>query len=312
MLHLSADDLSSALEGIQPIDVLVGELTVRTARDRTKEQDATGRLTPWPGSGTGTGASTRDLLLLEDHRGGAICALPASSLRGCHGAVLTRLAARQLLNPGAATAAVLGSGAAADLQLVTIARHLRSVRHIWLCPMAADRGRPIGRRALDQIDLAGIHLTVASATREGVAAANLVVVTGDAPTRLEIGHLSAGAVVVNAMNRDLPDGLVDAADQLFVDDADLVEHHAERYFARVHLATQLAERERSWLPNGWGTRRRIDADLSQVLAGEHPGRTHLDHIVLVELLSANLLDVALSRLLYRAAIERGLGNQWLD
>lgn len=310
MLHLSADDLSSALEGIQPIDVLVGELTVRTARDRTKGQDATGRLTPWPGNETGT--PTRDLVLLEDYRAGVICAMPAASLRGCHGAVLTRLAARQLLNPGAATAAVLGSGSAADLQLVTIARHLRSVRHIVMCPAAAEHGRPIGQRALDQIDLAGIRLTVASATREAVSAANLVVVTGDASTRLEIGHLSAGAVVVNAMNSDLPDGLVDAADQLFVDDSDLVELNTVRYFARVHLATQLAEQERSWLPNGWGTRRRIDANLSQVLAGEHPGRTHLDHIVLVELLSANLLDVTLSRLLYRAAIERGLGNHWLD
>jgi ornithine cyclodeaminase len=275
MLHLGADELSSALEGIQPLDMLAEELAVGTRQ----EQDPGGRLTPWPVGGAGE----PDLVLFEDYRAGIACVLPAVSLRGCRAAVLTRSAARQLLNPGAARAVVLGCGAAADLQLATIARHLPSIRHITVCPVEAEHGCPIEQRALDEIDLAGVRLSVTPAAA-AVADADLVVVVCAAAAWPPGVRPRTGAVVVNTTNGQLPGELVDVVDVLLVDDAGLVQ------------------------PDG----RRLDADLNQVLAGEHPGRTRTEDVVLVELVGANVLDVALARLLYRAAVERGLGNQRLE
>lgn len=276
MLHLGADELSCALEGIQPLDMLAADLAVSTRQER----DPGGRLTPWPVGGAGE----PDLVLLEDYRSGIACVLPAVSLRGCRAAVLTRLAARHLLNPGAARATVLGCGAAADLQLATIARHLPSIRHITMCPVAAEHGCPIEQRALDEIDLAGVRLTVTADAAAAVADADLVVVACVGAAWPSGVRPHAGAVVVNATSTELPAELVDAADVLFIDDAELAA------------------------PGG----RPLDADLNQVLTGEHPGRTESEHVVLVELAGANLLDVALARLLYRAAVERGLGNQRLE
>lgn len=275
MLHLGADELSCALEGIQPLDMLAEDLAVNTRQ----EHDPGGRLTPWPVGGAGE----PDLVLLEDYRAGIACVLPAVSLRGCRAAVLTRLAARQLLNPDAARATVLGCGAAADLQLATIARHLSSIRLITVCPVAAEHGCPIEQRALDEIDLAGVRLNVAGDAGAAVADADLVVVACAAAAWPAGVRPRPGAVVVNATNGELPDELVATVNMLVVDDATLA-----------------------------APGRTFDADLSQVLAGEHPGRTRPEDTVLVELVGANLLDVALARLLYRAAVERGLGNQRLE
>jgi ornithine cyclodeaminase len=283
MLHLGADELSYALEGIQPLDVLAEDVAVRTTRD-----DGDARLSPWPNAVAG--GPDPELVLLEDYHSGVTCVLPAAALRGCRAAVLTRVAARELLNPGASRMAALGCGPAADLQLATIARHLPTIRHISVCPVAAEHGCPIEQRALDEIDLADVRLTVTADAAGAVASADLVVVTCTAATWPAGTRPHLGAVVVNATNRDLSDELVDTADALFVDDAELLGAAADRYF----------------------TRRGVDADLTRVLTGEHPGRTDPDHVVLVELLSADQLDAVLARLLYGAAVDRGLGTQRLE
>jgi ornithine cyclodeaminase/alanine dehydrogenase-like protein (mu-crystallin family) len=207
--------------------------------------------------------------------------------------MLTRVAAQALLRPGAARAVVLGCGAAADLQLATIARHLPSIRQIHVCPVEAEHGCPIEQRALDEIDLAGVRLTVTTDPAEVLATADLVVVACPAATWPHGTRPHAGVLVVNTTNQDLPDELVGAVDELYVDDAELVAE-VDRHFVRRGVAGQ------------------DPVDLNRVLAGDHPGRTEPDHVVLVELLSADRLDVVLARQLHRAAVERGLGIQRLE
>lgn len=282
MLHLSADELSCALADVQPLDVLAAEVG--------STDSAHGTLSPWPPGLTG--ASTRDLVLLDDHGSGTACVLPAAVLRGCRAAVLTMVAAQELLGLREARAVVLGCGAATDLQLATIARRLPSIRQVTVCPANSGQTCPIEQRALDEIDLADIGLTVTdddAAAASATASADLVVLARPAGTWPAGVRPRAGAVVVNATHRELPDPLVDAADRVLVDDRRLV---AGQY--------------------GWFARRGVDADLTAVLAGQAPGRTGAGQVVLVELLSADLLDVALACLLRGAAVDRGLGSQLLD
>jgi ornithine cyclodeaminase len=280
MLHLGVDELSSALEGIQPLDVLAEDLAVRPTHTA---HNGSGRLSPWPDEG----GADPELVLLTDYRAGIACVLPVAGLRGCRAAMLTRVATQELLNRDATRAVVLGCGAAADLQLAMIARHLPSIRHITVCPAAGEHGCPIEQRALDEIDLAGVRLTVTEARDAAVAAADLVVLACAAATWPAGVRPKTGTLVVNATEQDLPDELLDAAGLLFVDDTELVG--PDRF-----------------------PRHTVDADLSQVLAGEHEGRTRHDDVVVVALLSANLLDVVLARRLYQAAVNRGLGNQRLE
>jgi ornithine cyclodeaminase/alanine dehydrogenase-like protein (mu-crystallin family) len=280
ILQLSAGDLASALDGIQPIDVLAEELAGRGATSVP-----TARMRRWPGGADG------DLVLLEDSINGTQCVLPATGLLACRAAALTGLAARHLLAEGADTAAVLASDVPAEPHLAVIARYLRGLSRITLCAPEDRHGHLVERSVLDQIDLAGIRLAIVAAVDDAVAGAGLVVATR--PERIDVGMLAGGALVVNATNRDLPDELIDSVNQLYVDDARRLDDSPDRYFVRR-------------AKDGRG---RIDADLGHLLTGAHPGRTESDHIVLVELLSANVLDIRLAGLLYRAAVERGLGHQ---
>lgn len=302
VLELGDDELWSALEQINPVDVLIDEL-VGCEVDRVDwNPHQFGRFVAW--RHTTSEGQDEDLALLEDADTGERCLLPADGLRASRAATLCALAARQMLAPTVVTATVLGASPAAQLQLAVIARHVPDVSHIAVCPAPGGR-EAIEPRVLDQVDLAGIGLSVVPGMADAVFGANLVVVTDAGPWPLEYGQLPKGVVVVNATGADLPDQLVNDLDEIYVDDVDRLDDNAHRYFVRSHLACITGRRP---LPrNGSRRRPRIAAPLGQVLTGAHPGRTSLDDMVLVELLSTDLLDAPLASRLHRAAVERGLG-----
>jgi ornithine cyclodeaminase/alanine dehydrogenase-like protein (mu-crystallin family) len=311
ILQLNADEVLSALDGIDPIETLVEELVGRRVGGPAWRPTACGRLTPWPSGTEAADVATAELVLLDDLIADAGCVLPTASLRAVRAAGLTALAARELLAPGVVTAAVLGSGPAVQPQLTVIARHVPDVSHIAICPTGDRNVSPVEPRVLDQIDLAGIGLSVNSAVDEAVFGANLVVATGTIPSRLELAHLTRGAVLVNATYRDLPDDLVDRVDRIYLDDAGLIDDHSDRYFVRAHLTVTDAGADRPRPAAGGHLRRHAPLDLGQVLTGAHSGRAHVDDILLVELLSADVVDVSLACKLHHAARERGLGAQLL-
>lgn len=309
ILRLSAEELRSALDGIDPIEVLAEELIGKTV-DRTEwDRRQVGRLTPWRDA---SGAPASDQVLVEDLRSGSKCLLPASSLRMVRAAGLTALTARELLTRGVVTAAVLGSGPATQLQLTLNTRYVPDISHIAIATWSTgDGGTPVEPEVLDELELAGIGLSISDSVEEAVFGANLVIVVGGRPEGLELGHLARGALLINTEGRDLPHDLVNGVDQIYVDDAALLEANPERYFVKMHLA---ASGNSDWPRphNGSHHRRHIDADLGQVLTGARPGRRNIDDILLVELLSVHVLDVWLACRLHRAARERGLGARLLE
>lgn len=307
-LRLSTDELLSALDVINPVDLLVDELVAG------RPSDPGGRLIPWRGDPSAGPAG--GLILLEDLRAGSSCVLPTSVLCAFRTAALAALAARALVTPGVVTAAVLGSGFAAQPPLAVIARHVPGISHLAVCPaspaspagpdrLARTDGwrQPVRPMVLDQLDLSGIGLSITSAVSDAVFGATLVVAAAAGLHRFRLGQLTRGAVVINAAGEDLPDELVDGVDQLYVDDAALLERNVHRSFVRRHLAGMAV-----------GSRRpvTIEADLGQVLTGAHAGRTHIDDILLVELLGGNAMDVRLACSLHRAALANGLGVQLIE
>jgi alanine dehydrogenase len=53
----------------------------------------------------------------------------------------------------------------------------------------------------------------------------------------------------------------------------------------------------------------LQAELGEVLIGEHPGRTSDDEITLFRSLGLAVEDLAATRLVYERAMERGMGTQ---
>lgn len=312
ILQLDTDELLSAVDAIDPVDVLAAELVGKAGAGQGTGMAGTvgqpwqdSRLAPWHAGGRADEPGT-ELVLLEDRRTGSSCVLPAAALTGFRSAALAALAARTFVAPGVVTAAVLGSGVAAQLSLALIARYLPGLSHVAVWAPGDEPGGPLDPRMIDQLDLTGVGWSVAPSVAEAVFGATLVVATVAAAPWGEIGQLPKSAVLVNTTGVDLPDELVDAVDEIYVDDGDLVAGNAHRYFARAHLAQPGAG-------PAWPSRaqvrphRRVEADLADVLTRAHAGRTHVDHVLLVELLSTTVLDARLASLLHRAALEHGLG-----
>ncbi|MCT2587648.1 hypothetical protein [Actinophytocola gossypii] len=266
--QLNTDELVSAWTAIDPVRVLAVGLVERSA-----EREPAGRFHSY--------ARTADAVLFEDLRAGRRCVLPAEALIACHTAALATVAARTLVAPGVVTAAVLGSGPVLPLLLTLLTRHVPGLSHVAVCPA----GGPLGPDVLDQLDEAGIGWSFTDVPAEAALGATLVVALAADLARQVPGPPTAGALLVYVAGSDLADDVADSVSQFYVDDAALVDP------ARRNGRRQ----------------RRVEADLGRVLRGDHPGRTHVDDVLLVELLGAHRLDGWLAGELHRAALVRGLG-----
>jgi ornithine cyclodeaminase/alanine dehydrogenase-like protein (mu-crystallin family) len=311
ILRLGADELWRLLELIDPVELMAARLVGR-ATGGTEARPAC-RLIPAP---RGADAPDTEPVLLEDLRSGLRCLLPASVLYELRTAALVALAARELLGPGVVTAAVLGSGSAVQLQLAVVARHVPGVSFVAVCPAGDPDGVPVRLNVLDLLDRAGVSVLVAAGVGEAVFGANLLLIADLGDEQLRLDQLALGALLVNASGRDLPEALLRGVDGIFVDDLGLLERNRHRRFVRMHLDRPDSAPEPVRRPEGWyragavSGRRRVAADLGQVLAGTHPGRALVDDILLMELLGPRDLDIALACRIQRVALEHGVGT-WL-
>ncbi len=298
ILRLDHDEVWTALEAMDPVGVLAEELIDRTVGNDTRR----GELTAW----TGPGAADADLVVLDHPDAELRCVLPAASLWTFTSAALAALAARELLVRGGVTVAMLGAGRATQPQLSVIARHVPDISHVAVY-LGRSGAASLPVRVTDLLELSGIRLSVVPTAAEAVFGANLVVTAdGGMPgdmSEQRIGRLARGTVLVNTTGRDLPAELADQVDEVYVDDLSLLAANQDRHFVSAHLAAP---------PTGTGVGHdgpRIAADLGQLLAGRRPARTHVDNVVLVELLSTHTLGARLAVRIQQAAVRGGLGTR---
>jgi hypothetical protein len=303
--RLQAEDLLRAIDLLDPLAVVAEDLVGRPA----PAQRRTGRFV----AGL---ASDPELTLVEDLGSGERCLLPTACLRMVCAAAVASLAVRELHGTGVGTVAVFGGESPTDLLLAVIAAYLPNLSHVAVYAPASGPEPPVDRAVAERLELAGIGLSVSGEARQTAFGASLFIVAARDRGRLDVGTPAPGVLLINASGADLPDELLDAIDQVYVDDLQLVVDNPHRAVVRQHLsgsdgaAEPLGAPREGWHRRqaGWRHRRRIETDLGRVLTGDHPGRTHVDDVLLVELLGLRELEVALAGRLLRTAIEHGLGK----
>jgi ornithine cyclodeaminase/alanine dehydrogenase-like protein (mu-crystallin family) len=307
ILRLTADDLWLALEEFDPTELMLTRYLSRKAEPASGNGSPNARFVPR--TSTAAGGLPVGSVLFDDGATGVRCALPSYELHLIQVAALTAMATSALLITGEATVALLASGEASRCHLTVLSRCVRGIGHVALVP-AADP-EPVVADLLDRVDIA---LSPVATVGEAMLGANLVIATGPGHELLTYEQLARGALVVNAAGRDLPVDVVNRVDHVFVDDARLLDSRTDREFVRMHRKSAHDESVSSHESEGWHRPegdwrhgRRVDADLAQVLSGEHPGRTRSDDILLFEPLSAQELDITLAGQLLRIALDRGLG-----
>lgn len=216
------------------------------------------------------------------------CEVAADALRAVRTAALTAVAARHLAASRVVTAAVLGSGPLAELQLSVLARRVPGITHVAVC---AGPGTRTGSRIRDQLDLAGIGLSVTDHVPDAVRGANVVHVLDPAMAAVRLAPLAKGAVIVNGTGRPLSADV----DQIYVD-------HADALPTRYRMAAGASPRRAD--PN---CPRPVEATLADVVTGTHPGRTRADDVLLVELVGTDEVNGALADRFCRSAVRRGIG-----
>jgi ornithine cyclodeaminase/alanine dehydrogenase-like protein (mu-crystallin family) len=307
-LRLRHSDVLHALEEFDLLDAVAQNLIWRTGGG--PHEPRTSRFVP-----DGGAAAEEELTAVEDVDTGDTCLLPTSSLRMIRSAGLAGLAAKELHAPGVVTAAVLGSSSAGQLYPSVIARNVPNLSHVAIYAGGATPGPTVDRGLREQLELAGIGLSITTSARRAASGANLVVLTDPDADHPYLGQLAPGTLVVNATGRDLPDELVTSVDQVYVDDLGLLDENQHRSVVRMHrtgadAAGPLLNQREGWHRHeaGWRHERRIEADLRQVLTGAH-GRKHIDDIILVELLGLDVPDITLASRIHQTAVKYRLGRR---
>jgi len=237
------------------------------------------------------------MITLFDPDTGALQALmDGSFITEARTAAVSAVSARYLARRDASTLAIIGTGvqARSHLEAYREVRQLRDVR-VW-SPKAASR-----ERFVDEMQAhAGAPLRGTATAKEAIQGADMVVLATSSPTPvIDASWIGAGSHIVSVGacrpdQREMAPELVARA-RLFVDSraaalveaGDIVMGLAEERFTPDHIAGEVGE----------------------LVLGRVPGRRSDDEVTVFKSLGMAVEDVATADLVYRRAVEQGVGSQ---
>lgn len=253
-------------------------------------------------------------------------ALPVVVMQAAHLSALrtsayTALTVRVLGPPEVEDVAVLGCGVLGAEHVRLLADRLAGARFTLFDQSPERCADLIEALAADGV---GADCRLVGSAEDAVKGSDVVITTTTTTAGyLPYRWLEPGALVAHVSLDDVLPDVVRQADLVVVDDWPLVRSDERRLLGRMYHAGAIAgpdgetfagepapptteggSRERSGpvMPP-----RRVDASLAQVIAGEHPGRTRPDQVVLSNPFGLGILDVALAAAVAEVAEREGRG-----
>jgi ornithine cyclodeaminase len=147
-------------------------------------------------------------------------------------------------------------------------------------------------------------LPVAAARAAADDAGVLIACTTTRRSYIERSWLAPGVVAVNVSLDDLSEEVLLTADRLYVDDWDPIRADEHRLLGRLARAGKVSA------PGGPGGRpgaRAVTGTLGDLFLGKCPGRAGDDDVIVVNPFGLSIEDIAMARLVYQVARQRGLG-----
>lgn len=236
------------------------------------------------------------ILLLDPEMGALQAVMDGRLITEMRTAAVSAAATRRLARMPVRVLAILGAG-------VQARSHLEALREV--CEPAEVRvwnrtGSRAERMAAEARERLGIAARVVGSAREAVRGADVIcTVTASHAPVLEGAWLSAGAHI-NAVGAARPDARELDADavvrsRVFVDSRDAALVEAGDLVGPIR--------------DGAITAAHIQAEIGEVFAGRHPGRTGPDEVTLFKSVGLAVEDVAAARWAYERALERGVGQE---
>lgn len=232
------------------------------------------------------GTSTRWIVLLDACTALPLAIIDESWNYAQRTVAVMALAARKLAGPKARSLAVVGAGRLAAAALTYYA-HLFDLEQVHIASRRPETRAELARKARETHNLPA---SPATSVAEAVAGADLVLTCTSAGRQLlEEPWVAPGAVVACLDTAEPGLDLVRGADLVVVD-------------SREQLRDELTDLYGSEAP-GW-----VDATISEVMSGRHPGRSAVQDRVLVISQGLASLDIALAYRAYRLARTGGCGS----
>ena len=241
------------------------------------------------------------------------CIMEGAYLSSLRTACVTALSADIFKGREIESAAVIGAGALAQAHIELLARRLPLLRSIWVFDIDRERIARLKANVAVVLQAYEVELRESPTAEEAIRTAQLIVpVTTTTTGYIEYDWLQAGAILVNiSLDDPLPE-VVFRADKVVVDDWNLVRNDTRRLIGRMYRAGQIIGPDDPVDVVGDGLqRRRIDAQLGEVVSGSKAGRDHPDDIILVNPFGLAIEDVALAVRVYETAFELNIGV-WLE
>jgi ornithine cyclodeaminase/alanine dehydrogenase-like protein (mu-crystallin family) len=234
--------------------------------------------------------------LFDGETGVPTAILNASAVTEIRTAAVTAVATRELSRKDSRVLAILGAGVQAGAHL----RALHGVREWQQIRVYAPTAEHAQALATAEPALAAI-LTVAPTAGQAVAGADVVVtVTSSRQPVLEHEWLAPGGHV-NAVGASSPNALelevqTVAAAALFCDSRESLRNEAAEFMLALEQGAIAGEEH-------------VRAELGEVLAGLHPGRTDAGELTLFRSLGIGVEDLAAAELTVATARRLGLGTE---
>ena len=251
----------------------------------------------FPGNaGTEYDSHQGTVALFDDQTGAMVALIDATEITAIRTAAASAVATDALARPGASVLAILGAGVqgASHIEALPFVRSVDEIR-VWSRTAASAE-----RLAASAGDSADVEVRAVGSVAEAVDGADIVCTTTASSDPVLLGdHLEPG-MHVNAVGSSVPsarelDGPAVARSRLYVDRRESTLNESGDF---------LMARE-----EGFVTDEHILGDIGDVLTGRIAGRRHDDEITLFKSLGLAVEDVAAGHLVYRNALERGVGQR---
>jgi ornithine cyclodeaminase len=235
------------------------------------------------------------VLLFEAERGRLLAVIDATSVTAIRTAAVSAVATRALARPDAKDLALVGSGVQARTHLEAI-RAERSLSRVRVASLTPERARAFAARESARL---GLTVTACDTVRQAVEGADIVCTVTSSRQPVVEGAWLAPGVHLNVVGSS-----VAAARE--VDTAAVVR---SRLFVD-RRESALAEAGDFLIPRNEGalTDAHIQAELGEVLAGAHPGRSGRDEITLFKSVGLAVEDLAAAQAIHAAAQASGAGT----
>jgi len=236
-----------------------------------------------------------------------VCIMEAAYLSSLRTASVTALAADLLKGTDIQSAAIIGAGVLARAHVDLLVRRLPQLHQIQIFDVDKERITALQNELAPVLQAHDVALQVSSTAEGAIRSAQLVVpVTTTAASYIPFKWLEPGSLLVNVSLDDPLPEVVLKADTVIVDDWNLVRNDQRRLIGRMYREGQVIgpHDPTEAAHNG---RRRIDAQLGEIVLGTKVGRRNANDVILVNPFGLSIEDVALAAHVYQKARVLGLG-----